>query len=170
MKQFKGINILAPNLFPEQTFDETKILGLITWLWYQDKFRRENPTKDMMHISLPAIKSHQFVLFSTNEVIGYCTYAYFSAEAESLYCQGKLDFLSDFRQWLSGERLWIINWFAPSGHHRQISKIMKHSLFPDAIARSLIATATPNQLKAQHPLLPINQILQSKEIPTRSQS
>lgn len=140
------ITVFAPDLEKDCLIDEAKILGQIFWLWYQDPHRSKHSVEGVMRVTLPAIKSRQIVVFYHHDTpVGYCAYARFGVNEEKLYCHGEHDFLIDPQRWRSGDRLWIVNWFAPFGHHWQLVKIARR-LLPGHIFRALSATGRANEL------------------------
>lgn len=146
MMNLEQISIFAPDLDQDCEIDEAKILGQIFWLWYQDPHRSKHSVEGVMLFTLPAIKSRQIVVFyHDGNPIGYFSYAQFGKVEEKLYCDGQHDFLIDPQRWISGDRTWILNWFAPFGHNWQLVKITKR-LFPHRICRALSATGRPNEL------------------------
>nr|WP_239991797.1 toxin-activating lysine-acyltransferase [Neisseria lactamica] len=59
------LNIISPKLYPNEQWNESEALGVITWLWYQSPTYRQVPIVDI----LPVLKNGQFALFCKQSVI-----------------------------------------------------------------------------------------------------
>ena len=135
--KFDGIDVISPKLFPNEYWNEAEALGAITWLWLHSDNYKNAPVKEMAARALPSLKNGQFALLSRkSQPVGYITWAYFNQEAETRYLQSDQLLLAN-QDWQSGERLWLINWFAPFGNSKLIKFITGTYLFPTQCGRSL---------------------------------
>ncbi|OUY05880.1 toxin-activating lysine-acyltransferase [Acinetobacter populi] len=135
--KFKNIDVIAPTLYPTEMWNEAEVFGAITWLWLKSDQHKLAPIERMSAHVLPVIKNRQFALFSQGtQPLAYVTWAYFSPEDETRYIASNLQLLSNLN-WDSGNRMWIIDWFAPLGHSFLIKQILETYLFPNACFRSL---------------------------------
>ncbi len=141
------INIVCPRLFPDNAWSESEALGSMVWLWHFDKDRSDATLTEIMGFLMPPIKSKQFVTFyETGKPIGYITWANFSSPVESLYVQSHFNILENTKYWNCGDRTWIIDYFAPFGHHKKIFNLTRN-LFPHAVMRTLSHFGTEGKNK-----------------------
>lgn len=130
------LNIISPKLFPNQVWNESEVLGAITWLWYQSATHRQADIAEMMTYVLPVLKNGQFALFCIgSQPIGYISWAYFDEVAQTHYLQSDHR-LCENNDWNCGDNIWIIQWFAPLGHSHQMRSAVRQ-LFPNTTARAL---------------------------------
>ncbi|WP_274585816.1 toxin-activating lysine-acyltransferase [Neisseria leonii] len=128
--KIENIDIISPELFPQETFNETEAFGALIWLWAASPVYQHAGVQEAAINILPVLKNGQFALFSNNgHPIGYCTWAYFNEETERQYLQSN-DVLQHAENWRSGNKMWFINWFAPFGDSRIMKRILVH-LFPE---------------------------------------
>ncbi|MCF7520809.1 toxin-activating lysine-acyltransferase [Neisseria sp. ZJ106] len=114
------LNIISPKLFPDKAWNESEVLGAITWLWYQSPVHCQVDIAEMLAYVLPVLKNGQFALFSMGaQPIGYISWAYFDEVAEVHYLQSD-HYLRNNSDWNCGDNIWIIQWFAPLGHSHQM--------------------------------------------------
>ena len=129
--QYGNLIITAPALNASE-HSEAEIFGSIVWLWMHSKSQSDMPLYALSLWLLPALKSKQFVLaYETDgqqtKPVAYMAWAQLSAEAESRYVKNSALGLSP-KDWRSGDRFWITDFFTPYGHAKQ---------FSDAIAATL---------------------------------
>lgn len=130
------LNIISPKLFPNEQWNESEVLGAITWLWYQSPSHRQVPIAEMMAYVLPVLKNGQFALFCMgSQPIGYISWAYFDEVAQAHYLQSDR-YLRDNSDWNCGDNIWLIQWFAPLGHSHQMRSAARQ-LFPNTTIRAL---------------------------------
>lgn len=131
------MQIIAPSVW-KQRWSETEVLDAITWLWLQSSRHQQHTLAMLGQHLLPAIHHRQFALFSHGQQpIGYITWAFFNEAAEQSYIKSNVSLLNQTDHWQCGERMWLIDWFAPFGHSMTISRIMARRLFPSTIAHAL---------------------------------
>lgn len=133
----QDVHIIAPAL-TGQTVDEAFVLGSAVWLWMHSPMHRETPLLALQDVLLPAIKQRQFVMvFENNRPVFYLSWASLNEETEARYLQKDVMHLST-DEWASGDRLWFIDWVAPSGHTRLMQNWVRSRLFAGRFcARSL---------------------------------
>ncbi len=101
-------------------------LGAAIWLWMHDLRHRKKTLQDMEHRMLAPIEAGQYVIarqvtMSTTRVqvpphpLALLLFARFDARAEARYLEDPSQKIA-FRDWQSGDRLWLIDWAAPFGH------------------------------------------------------
>lgn len=127
--KIENIDIISPELFPQEAFNETEAFGALVWLWAVSPIYQHAGVQEAAVNILPVLKNGQFALFSSNgHPIAYCTWAYFDEETEWQYLQSD-DVLRHPENRRSGNRMWLINWFAPFGDSRMMKRMLVH-LFP----------------------------------------
>lgn len=131
-----ALQILAPGLL-QQHWSEAEALGSAAWLWLHSAFHRDAPVHALGPMVLNAIKHRQFILaIEAGRPIFYLSWACFDEAAEARYLSRHPVFMPD-ADWHCGERLWILDWIAPFGHTRQMSRLLKHELWADRYAHYL---------------------------------
>lgn len=136
--KFNGIEIISPQLFPQQPFNETETLGALMWLWANAPHYAAAGVREAVVHVLPTLKNGQFALLCRNsEPIAYCCWAYFNEQTEQQYLQSD-QVLRQPENWHSGERMWLINWFAPFGD----SRLAKHILLKQFLHSPLFKDKT----------------------------
>lgn len=129
--KIENIDIISPELFPQEAFNETEAFGALIWLWAVSPVYQHAGVQEAASHILPVLKNGQFALFSNNgHPVAYCTWAYLNEETEQQYLQSN-DILSQAENWHSGDRMWFINWFAPFGDSRMMKRMLAHHLFPE---------------------------------------
>jgi len=128
--------IIAPGLL-EQDWNEAAALGSAIWLWMHSRQHRDAPLHTLSVLLLPAIKRRQFILAAeAGRPVFYLAWANFSREAEQRYL-GNSPLCMPEQDWDSGERMWILDWVAPFGHTRAMSRLVLRHLFPNRLMRAL---------------------------------
>lgn len=121
------IKVVCPEAFPDVVWNEAEVLGSMTWLWHHDMERREASLVQSFSYILPPIKLRQFIMFyDQGNPIGYMSWANFDEISEDRYLNSQ-DLLT-LNDWSSGDRTWIIDFFAPFGHYLTFIKIIKELL------------------------------------------
>ena len=130
------LDIIAPGLI-EQSWSEAEVLGSAVWLWIHSASHRDMPLHTLPALLLPAIKHRQFVLASeAGQPVFYLAWANLNPEAEQRYLQRHPIQMPD-EDWNSGDRMWILDWVAPFGHSRAMSRLLERQLFAGRCARTL---------------------------------
>lgn len=131
-----GLHFIAPHITGQEV-NEAEILGSATWLWMHSESHRDAPLRLLSTLLLPAIKNRQFILASeAGKPVFYMAWAYLSDEAERRYLKNPPQSMPE-EDWASGNRTWILDWVAPFGHSRQISRLLKQRLLPSWYAHAL---------------------------------
>lgn len=131
-----SIVIVAPGLI-EQTWNEAEVLGSAAWLWMHSAAHRDFPLHTLPTLLLPAIKHRQFVLASqAGKPVFYLSWANFSLQAEQRYL-GNNPLLMPEADWNCGDRLWLLDWIAPFGHTKTMSRMIRQQLFANRCMRAL---------------------------------
>jgi cytolysin-activating lysine-acyltransferase len=130
-----NLSIIAPALI-EQNWNEAEVLGSAVWLWMHSARHKQMPLLTLPTILLPAIKQRQFILAAeAGQPVFYMSWANLSYEAEQRYLEHPLHLGED--EWNSGDRMWILDWVAPFGHSRAMSRLLENQLFANRWARTL---------------------------------
>lgn len=101
-------------------------LGAAVWLWMHDMRHRKESLQEMEHRLLAPIEAGQYVIarqVTTPAVrahvpthpLALLLFARFDERAEARYLADPSQKIA-FRDWQSGDRLWLIDWTAPFGH------------------------------------------------------
>lgn len=144
-----GLDVVAPGLL-QQEWREAEAFGAATWLWMQADTRRETPVKWLSTLLLPAIAHRQFLLATeAGQPVFFLSWANFSDAAEHRYVNGpRATMTTD--DWVSGDRMWIIDWIAPFGHTTMMSTLLKQQLFASLCMRSLYHRGTERGLRIKN--------------------
>lgn len=134
--RYQDYEIIAPGLL-EQSWNEAAVLGSAIWLWMHSRDHRDAPLHTLSALLLPAIKRRQFILVAeAGRPVFYLAWANLSREAEQRYLRNS-PILMPEEDWDSGERMWILDWVAPFGHTRAMSRLLERHLFANRLARFL---------------------------------
>ncbi|OIO12607.1 MAG: toxin-activating lysine-acyltransferase [Gallionellaceae bacterium CG1_02_60_325] len=122
------LSIIAPGLI-EQSWNEAEVLGSAAWLWMHSAQHRDFPLHTLPVLLLPAIKNRQFVVASeAGRPVFYLSWANLDIEAEQRYLANNPLLMAE-ADWNSGDRMWILDWVAPFGHTRAMSRLVRSQLF-----------------------------------------
>jgi len=134
--QFDTLDVTAP-LILEGEYNEAEAFGSAAWLWMHSRAHRDAPLHTLSSLLLPALKQRQFVLASENgKPVFYLSWANLNEEAERRYLRNPPVCMPQ-DDWASGDRMWILDWVAPFGHSRTMSRLLKQRLFSNRCARAL---------------------------------
>lgn len=134
--RYHDYEITAPGLL-EQSWNEAATLGSAIWLWMHSEQHRNAPLHTLPVLLLPAIKRRQFILVAeAGQPVFFLSWANLSAEAEQRYLRNS-PLLMPEQDWDSGGRMWILDWIAPFGHTRAMSRLLERHLFANRLARAL---------------------------------
>ncbi len=134
--RYDRYEIIAPGLL-EQSWDEAAALGSAVWLWMHSREHREMPLHTLPALLLPALKRRQFILVAeAGQPVFYLSWANLGLEAEQRYLSNPPICMPE-TDWDSGERMWILDWVAPFGHSRAMSRLLERYLFANRWARAL---------------------------------
>lgn len=127
--------------------ESIETLGQITWLWINSSLQKDWPTHLLGTNAIPAIAHRQFLLLKQGGLpVAYCSWAFLDACAERRYLADAHSLtLAD---WVSGERMWLVDWVAPFGHSFALYRQMR-ARFPDAIARAIRVDAEKKTARVQ---------------------
>lgn len=124
---FDRFIVTAPGLGkPHQSEAET--LGALVWLMLHIPEYQAMPLTALSRIAIPPIKRNQYLLLSerredgVTQPVAYVSWAAMSATAEARYLRSVDSLEPD--DWTSGDREWIVDWFAPFGHSRHLRRVM----------------------------------------------
>jgi cytolysin-activating lysine-acyltransferase len=132
----EGLDYIAPEQ-SDPSWNEAQVFGSAVWLWMHSKAHRDDPLHALNSLLLPAIRHRQFVLASENgRPVAYISWANFCEEAERRYLAQPAICMKD-ADWVSGERMWILDWIAPFGHTAQLTRALRHKLLLNRHARTL---------------------------------
>lgn len=140
------LDVIAPGLL-QQEWREAEAFGAAAWLWMHAETRRETPLKWLSTLLLPPIAHRQFLIASEgNRPVFYLSWAHFSAAAEQRYVNGPHAAMTA-DDWISGDRMWLVDWIAPFGHTRTMQRLLKTQLFASMWMRSLYHHGTERGLR-----------------------
>jgi len=85
---------------------------------------------------LKPIQLNQFRIYRTKDKpVGFVSWAFLSAEAAEAYSTDRRELRAD--DWISGDRLWIIDFIAPFGHAHAMHRDLRCNMFPNHRAMSV---------------------------------
>jgi cytolysin-activating lysine-acyltransferase len=133
--RYESLEVIAPKILGN-TFTEAEALGSATWLWMQSAHHRETPVYALSALLLPAIKYSQFVLaMEQGKPVFYLAWAEMNVDAEARYIKSPLQ-IQD-ADWVSGNRIWLLDVIAPFGHSRLANRMFRQRLMPLGLWRFL---------------------------------
>lgn len=120
---------------------EAQAFGAAVWLWMHSPLHQNFPLHALARVLLPAIKAGQYVLLVEQtpqdlQPIAYMAWANFSAQAEARYHQCGINANIQAQDWSSGDRMWVTDWFAPTGHNLAFTRVIRNAL-ANSTARAL---------------------------------
>jgi cytolysin-activating lysine-acyltransferase len=120
---------------PPQKLNE--LIGEVTSLMMASKLHRKFHVSDIADLMLPAINLNQYRIYrnKSGAPVALVTWALFSPEVEQLYIEGKAKLTEAERT--SGDLLYFIDFIAPYGHMKQVSKDLRTNVFPNQMGKSL---------------------------------
>ena len=132
----KEIEWLCPSL-TSSAFDPMAALGMATWLWSQSPLHADWPSKLLARSIWPAIVHRQFMLGRDpdRQPVAYVSWACLDEERERQYLRSPSSLAQD--DWVSGDRIWFVEWIAPWGGTRAVARKIEHDIFPDRTGHSL---------------------------------
>ncbi|MBK4717008.1 MULTISPECIES: toxin-activating lysine-acyltransferase [Tenebrionibacter/Tenebrionicola group] len=129
-------DIQAPLLFGGQV-SEAEILGAAVWLWMHSPMHRDAPLHALPTVLLPVIKHQQYALVSQGErPVFFLSWMWLNAQSETRYLTEPVVMIRE-EDWRSGDRMWLRDFIAPFGHTREMSRLLRQDILPDACARYL---------------------------------
>jgi len=135
--KFEEIDVISPALFSTEQWNEAEVLGAMTWLWFVSENCKKLTISDLALCVLPTIKSRQFALFSHNsQPLGYISWANLDEQSEAQYVNSE-PWIYTQSNWNCGDRIWLINWFAPLGNSALMKRLIEKYLFPEQCFRAL---------------------------------
>ena len=85
---------------------------------------------------LPAILTRQMRMYRKNgKPHAFVTWARLSQEVEEAFVLNTSSLQP--KDWQSGERIWFIDWIAPFGGTREMTRDLKENVFPNDVGRFL---------------------------------
>lgn len=126
--QKEGATQIAPSA--------TTILGEMVWLYSMSEMHRTWPMGAIHQWLMPAIMHKQFKLYHRGKKpVGLVTWAKMTAKAETAYVRNTRSLQP--KDWVGGDRNWIIDFIAPFGDALRIGHDLRTNIFPDEVGRIL---------------------------------
>jgi hemolysin-activating ACP:hemolysin acyltransferase len=105
----------------EQPRSNSEVLGEILWLYAHSPLHRRLKLYEVEQYVLPAIKHGRYRLYKKSGIpIGYVGIARFSKEVEEAWLHNQYVLQPD--DWVSGDRLWILQFVVPFGDILEVRK------------------------------------------------
>ncbi|MGE0099845.1 MAG: toxin-activating lysine-acyltransferase [Hydrogenophaga sp.] len=96
-----------------------QVLGSAVWLWMHDRQHGSHTLRDVEHRLLAPIEAGQFIVARQADApahpLALLLFARFDARSEARYLADPALKIA-YRDWRSGDRIWLIDWVAPFGH------------------------------------------------------
>lgn len=113
-----------------------EVLGEMCWLYSQSNIHRDWPVASIQRWLLPAILTRQMRVYRKNgKPHAFVTWAYLSKEVEESFVMNTASLQP--KDWKSGDRIWLIDWVAPFGGTHEMTRDLKHNVFPNDVGRFL---------------------------------
>lgn len=91
------------------------LLGRVVWLWLRSPLHREWPVIVLRNHVMPSLQHGSFAMMHDGRnPLGFFSWASLSEEAERRYLKNPNSLRPE--DWVSGDRVWIIDMVAPFGH------------------------------------------------------
>ena len=120
----------------ENVINNATVLGEIVWVMSHSKLHSEWELASIHKWVVPAMVHQQFRLYKENDKpVAFVSWAYLSQRAENAYVRNTRALTAD--DWKSGDRGWIMDFVAPFGHAKQMSRDLKYNIFVNDVGRSL---------------------------------
>jgi hemolysin-activating ACP:hemolysin acyltransferase len=104
-----------------QPRSNSEVLGEILWLYSHSPIHRRLRLFEVEQYVLPAIKHQRYRIYKRNGLpIGYVGIARLAKEVEDAWLSGKYVLQPD--DWISGDRLWIVQFVVPFGDVLEVRK------------------------------------------------
>ncbi len=133
----KGLDIIAPGIFTNESYLDMELLGTIVLLFSQSKNHGEIPIHLLRQLLFPAISHKQFILIlKKGSPIFFCSWALLDESAEQRYLDNPAVLMPQ-ADWNSGHRLWITDWVAPFGDCFYLSRLLMKTVFAQQCMHSL---------------------------------
>jgi cytolysin-activating lysine-acyltransferase len=114
----------------------TTMLGEIVWLMAHSTLHRGWPIESIMQWVIPALLHQQCRLYHrSGRPVAYVAWARLSREVEESYVLNPRSLQP--KDWVSGERHWVIDWIAPFGDSNAVIRDLREGLFRDEVGRAL---------------------------------
>lgn len=113
-----------------------EILGEMCWLYSQSRIHRTWAMGSLQQWLLPAILTRQMRMYRKNgKPHAFVTWARLSQEVEEAFVLNTSSLQP--KDWQSGDRIWFIDWIAPFGGTREMTRDLKVNVFPNDVGRFL---------------------------------
>ncbi len=112
------------------------ILGEMVWLYSMSDLHRSWPVASIHQWLLPALMHKQYRLYHRGKrPVGLVTWAKLTAQAETAYVRNTRSLQP--KDWVGGDRNWIIDFIAPFGDALRIGHDLRTKVFPNETGRIL---------------------------------
>lgn len=121
---------------PQTATTNMGMLGEVVWLMAHSKLHRDWPIASIFQWIMPAFVHKQCRLYRRNgRPIAYVAWARMSKEAEEAYVLNPRSL--NPKDWVGGDRGWLVDWIAPFGDSALVMKDLREGLFRDEVGRAL---------------------------------
>ncbi len=112
------------------------MLGEVVWLMAHSSLHRGWPVDSIMQWIIPALLHKQYRLYhKRGRPVAYVAWASLSKEVEEAYVLNPRSLQP--KDWVSGERRWVIDWIAPFGDSAAVIRDLREGMFRDEVGRAL---------------------------------
>jgi cytolysin-activating lysine-acyltransferase len=120
----------APAPKAQNTVSPDVVLGHVVWLMLNMPAYKHLFLSDLEWMVLPPIAFNQYRIFRVdNRVVAFAAWAYLSEAAEARLQEPNPRLAP--ADWKSGDRLWLVNLFAPFGHQEAALKELCETVLAD---------------------------------------
>lgn len=121
---------------PQGAVPSSSILGEMVWLYSMSEMHRTWAIASIHQWLVPALANKQYRLYHKgNKPVGLVTWAHMSAEAETKYVRNTRSLQP--KDWVGGDRNWVIDFIAPFGDAIRIGHDLRTNVFPNEVGRIL---------------------------------
>ncbi|EPE3833753.1 toxin-activating lysine-acyltransferase [Morganella morganii] len=140
LKDIKNLRLIAPSLFPENSWSEAEVFGAMVWLWNKHSKYKLTAIDVASESLLAIIRSNNFALVVIdNKPIGYINWAYMNDNESNDYINNRMTYIEAVGKIEKSEskKTWVLSWFVPESTNYNKS-VAKNNLLIKRIAKEVI--------------------------------
>lgn len=112
------------------------LMGEVVWLMAHSPLHKNWPISSIFQWVMPAFAHRQFRLYHRHgRPIAYVAWARMTKEVEEAYVLNPRSL--NPKDWVGGDRGWIVDWIAPFGDSAFVMKDLREGIFKDEVGRAL---------------------------------
>lgn len=122
------------------------VLGEVVWLMAHSALHQGWPINSIMQWVIPALLHRQCRLYHRDgRPVAYVAWAGLSKDVEENYVLNPRSLQP--KDWISGQRRWLIDWIAPFGDSAAVIRDLRGGLFKEEVGRALRVKPGSDQMR-----------------------